>query len=125
MTCPCTGCLFCSRLSEPLREPLLSSRDIANSPLPHHNGTKGLNMKEKQTDLFLTTTSLPACREEQKDMITILFNNSITIWNGQIHKAKQGREKITSMAALGKYSHMKFSSLLGEVRKKPHGLGRN
>lgn len=63
--------------------------------------------------------------EEQKDMITILFNNSITVWNGQIHKAKQGREKITSMAALGKYSHMKFSSLLGEVRKKPHGLGRN
>lgn len=73
-------------------------------------------MKKKQTHLFLTTTNLSACIEEQK-VAKILFNNSITILDGQ---KTQGKAKTVSIRrwALEKHTHMKISSLQGEVKKK-------
>lgn len=51
-------------------------------------------------------------------MVARLVNKSITIQDGQNQKQDKEKKRLRIRTTFLKYSHMKFSSLLGEVRKK-------
>lgn len=51
-------------------------------------------------------------------MVAMLVNKSITIQDGQNQKQDKEKKRLRVRTTFLKYAHMKFSSLLGEVRKK-------